>query len=183
MSHKASPTNEVNNALGHTQSTSRLNTATQLNNLGAHLARRDATSGILALLELPEIIRSKVDEAGADGLANKVLGSLVFTLFGDLDLELAAAEAKLHHHVAAGRLLLGGEVDRAASQVVVGADTGIVLLDLIPTSDSQVDAAFANKGRDIGSGEEDEGDGEVFDKGNVETGLTSKLDIGAFEEV
>lgn len=38
-----------------------------------------------------------------------------------------------------------------------------MLLDLVPAGDSQVDAALADKGGDIGSGKEDEGDGKIFD--------------------
>lgn len=40
--------------------------------------------------------------------------------------------------------------------------------DLVATCDSEVDAAFTHKGRDVGCGQEDEGDGEVLDEGDVE---------------
>lgn len=39
--------------------------------------------------------------------------------------------------------------------------------DLIPAGYTEVDSAFADKGGDIGGGEEDEGDGVVFDEGDV----------------
>jgi hypothetical protein len=39
---------------------------------------------------------------------------------------------------------------------------------LVAARYAQVDAALANEGGDIGGREEDEGEGEVLDKGNVE---------------
>lgn len=39
--------------------------------------------------------------------------------------------------------------------------------DLIPAGYTEVDSAFADKGGDIGGGEEDEGYGVVFDEGDV----------------
>jgi hypothetical protein len=44
-----------------------------------------------------------------------------------------------------------------------GPDAGIVLLHLVIARDTQVHAALANKGGDIGRREEDEGNGEVLD--------------------
>lgn len=58
-----------------------------------------------------------------------------------------------------------------------------MLLDLVIARDAQVDAALPNEGGDIGGREEDEGDGQVLDKGNVEAVLTPELDVGAFEDV
>ena len=54
---------------------------------------------------------------------------------------------------------------------------------LIAAGYSEIDTAFANKGGDVGGGEEDEGNRVVFDEGNVETGLPAELDIRASEEV
>lgn len=107
----------------------------------------------------------------------------ILALDGDLDLELAGAEAQLHDHFALGHLVLAGrDVDGAAAGVVVGTDAGIVLLDLIPTRDTKIDATFADKGGDVGGGEEDEGNGEILDEGNVESVLSAELDVGTLEE-
>jgi len=45
-----------------------------------------------------------------------------------------------------------------------------VLLNLVVARDTKVDAALANKGGNIGGWEEDEGDREVLDEGDVESG-------------
>jgi hypothetical protein len=58
-----------------------------------------------------------------------------------------------------------------------------VLLYLVPASDAEIDTALANKGRDIGGGEEDESDWEVLDESDVETVLATKLDVGTLEQV
>lgn len=116
-------TDKINNALRDTKSASSLDTAAELDNLGAHLAGRDTTLGVVTLLKLQEVLGSEIDKAGANRLANEILRGLVLALLGDLDLELAASKAQLHDHVGAGYLVVRvGEVDRAASHVVVGAD-------------------------------------------------------------
>ena len=58
-----------------------------------------------------------------------------------------------------------------------------MLIDLILASDTKIDATLANKGRDVGSWEEDKGDWEVLDKCNVEAVLTTELDIGSLKKV
>jgi hypothetical protein len=58
-----------------------------------------------------------------------------------------------------------------------------MLLDLVPSGDTNVATALADKGGNIGSGEENQGDGEVLDEGDIETVLAAELDIGALEEV
>jgi hypothetical protein len=55
--------------------------------------------------------------------------------------------------------------------------------DLIASSDAQVNATLANKGGDIGGGEEDEGKREVLDQRNVKARVAVELDVGAREEV
>lgn len=94
------------------------------------------------------------------------------SLLGDLNLELACAKLQLHNHLAARdwrrRILAGG-----------GLDGSIVLLDLVPSRNAKVNAALADKRGDVRSGQEDEGYGEVLDKGDVEAVLAAKLDIGA----
>lgn len=58
-----------------------------------------------------------------------------------------------------------------------------MLRDLIPARDAQVDFALSDEGGDVGGGEEDEGDWEVLDEGNVEARVTVELNVGAGEEV
>ena len=58
-----------------------------------------------------------------------------------------------------------------------------MLSDLVEACDAEIDSALANKGRNVGCREEDEGDGEVLDERNVETVFTSELDVGTLEEV
>lgn len=58
-----------------------------------------------------------------------------------------------------------------------------MLLDLVPPRDAEVDLALADEGGDVGRGEEDKGDGQVLDEGDVEAVLAPELDVGALEEV
>lgn len=53
-----------------------------------------------------------------------------------------------------------------------------MLLHLVPARDAEVDLALANEGRNIRRGKEQQGDGEVLDKGNVEAVLALELDLG-----
>lgn len=119
-----------------------------------------------------------MDEAGANGAADEILARDESALLGDLDLEAAAAEAQVHDHVAAR----GGGIGALAG-ARLDADGGIVLLDLIPARYAEVDAALADKGRDVGGGQEDEGNGEVLDEGDVEAVLAAELDVGTLEQV
>ena len=54
---------------------------------------------------------------------------------------------------------------------------------LILSCNTEVDATFANECWDIGGGEEYEGEREVFDEGDVETGFAPELYVTAFEEL
>lgn len=58
-----------------------------------------------------------------------------------------------------------------------------MLGDLVAARDAQIDAAFADEGRDVCGGEEDECDGQVLDQGDVEARLAAKLDVAAGEKV
>ena len=55
--------------------------------------------------------------------------------------------------------------------------------DLISACYTEIDSAFTDKGGDIGSGEEDEGYGVIFDEGDVEAGFAAELNIGTSEKV
>ena len=82
------------------------------------------------------MLGGEVDKAGADGLANEILRGGVRTLFGDLHLKLARAEAQVHDFVTASLALsdIGG--DRIPARAVVRLDAGVVLTDLIPSGDA-----------------------------------------------
>lgn len=56
-----------------------------------------------------------------------------------------------------------------------------MLADLVAASDAKIYSALANKGRDVGSGKEDKSDGVVLDKGDVESVVSSELDVGSVE--
>lgn len=58
-----------------------------------------------------------------------------------------------------------------------------MLGDLVAACDADVDAAFTDEGGDVGGGEEDEGDGEVLDEGDVEAGFAAELNVAAGEEI
>jgi hypothetical protein len=58
-----------------------------------------------------------------------------------------------------------------------------VLLDLVAACDTQIDAALANEGGDVGGREEDEREREVLDKRNVKARVAVELDVRAVEEV
>ena len=123
------------------------------------------------------MVGGKADEAGADCFPNQVLCLRILSLNRGLDLKLAASEAQVHDHIAAASRGPRPPQERG------GAHTSLVLLDLVPSRDSQVDPTLANKGRDVGGGEEDEGNGQVLDQRNVESVLASELDVGPLEEV
>ena len=55
--------------------------------------------------------------------------------------------------------------------------------NLVPTCYAQIDPSFSDECRNVGCREEDERDGVVLDKGDIEAGFSAKLDVGAGEEV
>jgi hypothetical protein len=58
-----------------------------------------------------------------------------------------------------------------------------MLLDLVAACDTQIDAALANEGGDVGGREEDERERQVLNKRNVKARVTMELDVGAVKEV
>ena len=58
-----------------------------------------------------------------------------------------------------------------------------MLLYLVPPCDAQVNLSLPNKSRNVSSGEKDERNVQVFDQGNVQPMLSSKLNVGALEQV
>jgi hypothetical protein len=127
----------------------------------------------------------QVHKAGPNVLPDQILALLVLALCGGLDLQTTEAKAEIHNRLAALGLSagLGIPLIAHATGLREGPDTGIVLLYLIVARDAYIDTAFADKGGDICGGEEDKGNGQVLDQGNVQAILTPELDVGAFEEV
>lgn len=128
------------------------------------------------------MVSGKADEAGANVGADQVLGLSVATGLGNLHLQLAATESKVHDHLAAA---CGSAVSRlaASSHSLGGGDARGMLLDLVPARDTQVHTALTDKGGDVGSGQENESDGKVLDQGQVQAVLAAELDVGALKEV
>jgi hypothetical protein len=60
---------------------------------------------------------------------------------------------------------------------------GIVFLNLVPSGDSEIAAAFADKGRNVGSGEENQSNWEVLHKSDIKAVFAAELDVGTLEEV
>jgi hypothetical protein len=180
-------TNKINNAIRNAQGACSLDATAQLDDLGAQLAAlhlRWVGDAVLLHLQPGKEVVGQMDEAGADVFANQVLALAVLALSGHLDLELALAEAQIHDGLAALRLARGRVPFIAhAAGAGQGFDARVVLLDLVVAGDAQVDAALSNEGGYVGSGQEDEGDGEVLDERDVEAVLTSELDVGAFKKV
>lgn len=58
-----------------------------------------------------------------------------------------------------------------------------MFLNLVPSGDSEIATAFANKGGNIGSWEENESNWEVLYESDIEAVLAAELDVGALEEV
>jgi hypothetical protein len=58
-----------------------------------------------------------------------------------------------------------------------------VLGDLVAACDTEIDTTFAHEGGDVGGGEEDEGEREVLDEGDVKAGVPVELDVGPVEEI
>lgn len=58
-----------------------------------------------------------------------------------------------------------------------------MLFDLVTACDTQVDAAFADEGGDVGRGQEDKREREVLDQRDIEARVAVELDVGAVEEV
>lgn len=160
---KKKHTNKIDNAVCNTQRASSLNTATDILDLGLELL---ASFGALKLSE--ESLRES-SEASHDIAANELLSLIDITLLRDLNLQLAAAEAEIEKLLDTGLLAF--------------RERGIMLGDLVAASNTQVDAALAHEGRDVGGGQEDECDRQVLDQRDVEAGLATELDVTAGQEV
>lgn len=165
-------TNKIDNTIGNTQSTSSLNTSTNILHIGgdikttvlAHLL----TSVAVALKPREKLPRQR-REARHHIASNQILRARKAPLHRNLHLQLTPPESKIHDLLDARGLSAG--------------QLGIVLGDLVAAGDTDVDATFTDEGGDVGSGEEDESDGKVLDEGDVEAGFAAELHVAAGEEV
>lgn len=140
-------TDKIDNTIGNTQRASSLNTTTNILNLSAQLVARRNT------LQLGEKGLRERSEASHD-IATNQLGRLVnVTLLGDLDLQLAATESKVKDLLNAGDF--------------TGGQGSIVFGDLVAAGDTDINAALADEGGDVGGGQEDQGNWEVLDEGDI----------------
>lgn len=165
-------TNQVDNAVGDAQCASSLNTTADVLDVGVGLLSSSVAVQLLALrlgLELQKVALGQVCEAGDNVLADQLLRGADVALFGDLDLQAAAAKVEVEDLLDAGRGRRRGH--------------GLMFGDLVATSDSEVYATLSDKGGDIGGGEKDESNGKVLDEGNVEARVAVELNVGAVEEV
>lgn len=182
-------TDEINNTVGNPQSACRFHTAAKLNNLGPQLPVGTPLvpirlGAIVIRLESSKVLLGQVDEAGANILPYQVLSLGVDALDGDLHLELAAPKAQVQDGLAPSRLaVLGGNIAGHAPLPGTAPSACLVLLYLVIARDAEIDLALAHEGRDVGGGEEDEGDWEVLDEGDVEAVLAAELYVGALQEI
>jgi len=58
-----------------------------------------------------------------------------------------------------------------------------MFLDLILSGDTKVNSPLANEGGYVGSGQEDKGNGVVFNQGNVQSVLALELNVDSAQEV
>lgn len=100
---------------------------------------------------------------------HQLLSRVDISILRHLHLQLTPSEVQIHD------LFHAGGIGRRYG--------GFMLGDLVAASDTQVNATFAYESGDVGSGEKDQGDGEVLDEGNVQATVAVELDVGAGEEV
>ena len=156
-------TNEIHNTIRNAQRTRSLHATTNILHLGAKILPIHA-------LDLRKIRLRKPRKARHNILAHKLLCIRHGALLRDLHLQLARAESKIQNLFHARFRAVAWEMR-------------VVLRDLVAAGDAQVYATFADEGGDVGCGEEDQGDGEVLDEGDVEAGFAAELDVAAGEEV
>ena len=170
--HRLARLNKVDNAIRDAERTCRLDTATDILDVCLQLrVLGDLAVGLAALLslQLAEVLLGQVCERGDYVLADQVLGLGQVALLRDLDLQAALAKVEVK------------DLDDARCRG--GGDAAFVLFDLVAAGDSEVNAAFADEGGDVGGRQEDEREGKVLDERNVEARVAVELDVGAVEEV
>ena len=166
-------TNQVHNAVCHTQCARRLHTSTNVLDvrfqLRLCLSVHAVHLAVFSCLELAEIGLGKVGETRHDIPAHQLLRVCHVALLRDLNLQSAPPEFKVHDflHTRRGRWGHGS----------------FMLGNLVTASDAQIHAPFANKGRYVGSGEEDQCQWQVLHQCDVQAGVAVELDVGAGKEV
>jgi hypothetical protein len=172
------PTDEIDNSIGNTECARCLNGSSNVLDLGSqtsHGASAASTSlnlanlksvGLLLLLsslalQSLKVLSGKSSEGRANVLSDELLGGVVLSILGNLNLEFALSESKVEELL---NLNLG-------------------LSDHVTSGDSEVDTSLSDETRDIGGGKEDKRHGEVQAERNVETRVTVELDVRPLEQV
>ena len=167
--HSLSRLDEIDNAVCHAERACCLDTSADILDVCLELCVAVCVAARLLGLQLPEVLLREVCEACHDVFADQVLWLRQAALLRYLHLQIALAEVEVKHLYDAGRF---------CRRVCA-----LVLLDLVTACDSQVDAAFTNKGGDVGGGEEDQRKRVVLDKGDVKARVAVELDVGAVEKI
>lgn len=166
-------TNKINNTVCDTERAGGFHTSTDIFDRGLHLVRALAVGLSIGvcdlLLQIAVVLFCQTGEAGDESLSDERLGGVQGALLGDLDLELAAAEFEVHELL--NTRGFGGRGD------------GLVLGDDIATGDTEVDPSLADEGGNVGGGQEDEGERQVLDQGDVEAVVAVELDVGAGQQL
>ena len=149
-------TNQIDNPIGNTQSTSSLHTPTNILDIGRN---------VLLTLKLDKELPRQRRETRHNISSHQILRAGKVALHRRLHLQLTPPKPKIH--------------DLFHRRSLARGQLCIVLSDLVPARDSDIDAALTDKGRDVCGGEEDQGDGQVLDQGDVETGFAAELHVAA----
>jgi len=161
--HSLARLDKIDNTVCNAQSASGLYTATNVLDVGVELL------SCLLALEFSEVDLCEVGEAGANVLSYQRLCVCELSLLRNLDLKLAATKVEVENLFNTSGLSWGFG--------------NLILCDLIATGNTKIATTLRDEGRDIGGGQEDEGDGEVLDESNVETRVSVELDVGTVEKL
>lgn len=131
-------TDKIDNAICHAQRTSSLNTPTNILDFSLKLLPS------LSTLKLGEERLRQRSKARHDIPPNKLPRLTNITLLRNLHLQFAAPKAKIQ--------------DLLDTRLLTVGQGRVVLGDLVPARNSQINTSFSDKGRDIGGGQEDECD-------------------------
>ena len=168
-----SRTNQVYDAICDAQGARSLDAAPDVLDRGPQLGS-SVDGAVLRLVrrlgfQLPEVLFRQVDKAGADMLSNEVARVPELAPLRDLHLQAAFAEAEVQDFLDARRRRRRRD--------------HLVLAHLVAPGDAQVDAALADKRRDVGRREEDQRNAEVLDQSNVEAVVPVEVYVGAMQQV
>lgn len=150
---------------------------------------------LLFSLQSSEIPLSQPLETRHDLLPHQLSRLRDTPSLGDLHLQLTLPELEIHHHLhfpplayddplaMISKLLIPSRSLRLSFYTSVAVSRRRFILEhLVPPCDPQIYAALGDEPWDISCAEEDERDGVIYGKGDVEARGAVELDVGAFEE-